>query len=150
MITVYFVQHGRALTKDIDKTRPLSDTGADEVRKVASKLKNSNVSIQKIVHSGKLRAHQSALIFAEVLGLDKVSETQGMNPNDVAEDFIKQINEDEVMYIGHLPNIQNVVANLVTSNQNNNVIKFQNSAVVCVEINEDESHINWFITPELC
>ncbi len=124
MKTVYFVQHGRALTKDIDKTRPLSDTGADEVRKVASMLKNSNVSIQKIVPSGKLRAHQSALNFAEVLGLDKVSETQGMSPNDVAEEFIKQLNEDAVMYIGHLPNIQNVVANLVTNNQNNNVIKF--------------------------
>jgi phosphohistidine phosphatase len=150
MIKVYFVQHGIALTKDIDEKRPLSDAGADEVCKVASTLKSNNITISKIIHSGKLRALQTASIFSQILEVKSVSELKGMNPKDDPKKLIEQINEDAVMYIGHLPNIQNVVSNLVTSGHNNSVIKFQNSAVTCVEINEDESHINWFITPELC
>ena len=150
MITVYFVQHGRALTKDIDKTRPLSDIGADEVRRVAATLKRHNIKINKIAHSGKLRALQTAAIFAQLLDVEIVSEIKGMSPNDSPQEFMQQITEDALMYIGHLPHIQHVVSNLVTDVQNNNVVKFQNSAVACIEINEDESHINWFITPELC
>ena len=150
MITVYFVQHGIALAKDIDETRPLSDDGTDEVRNVASMLKNNNIIIRKIVHSGKLRALQTASIFSQILDVNNVSELKGMNPNDVSEKLIEQITEDAVMYIGHLPNMQNVVSKLVTNDKDNNVVKFQNAAVVCVEINEDESHINWFITPQLC
>ncbi|MCU7836580.1 MAG: phosphohistidine phosphatase SixA [gamma proteobacterium symbiont of Taylorina sp.] len=150
MITVYFVQHGIALAKDVDETRSLSDAGADEVRKVANTLKNQDVSISKIVHSGKLRALQTASIFSQILDIKIVSELKGMAPNDIPEKLIEQITEDAVMYIGHLPNIQNVVSNLVTGNNNNSIIKFQNAAVACVEINEDKNHIKWFITPELC
>ena len=150
MITAYFVQHGIALAKDIDETRPLSDAGAAEVDKVASTLKSNNIAISKIVHSGKLRALQTASIIAQVLEINIISEQKGMNPNDVPEKLIEKITEDAVMYVGHLPNIQNVVSNLVTKGKSNNIIKFQNVAVACVEINEDESHIKWFITPQLC
>ena len=149
MITAYFVQHGIALDKDIDETRPLSDAGAAEVRNVASTLKSNNIAISKIVHSGKLRALQTASIIAQVLEVNIVSEQKGMNPNDVPEKLIEQITEDAVMYVGHLPNIKNVVSKLVTNDKDSNVVKFQNSAVACVEINQDESHINWFITPQL-
>ena len=149
MITAYFVQHGIATAKDIDETRPLSDVGASEVHKIASALKNNNISIRKIIHSGKLRASQTAEIFSQVLEVNMVSETKGMSPNDEPVKLIEQITEDAVMYVGHLPNIQNVVSKLV-SDTNKSVLKFQNAAIACVEINEDETHIKWFITPELC
>ena len=150
MITVYFVQHGTALAKEIDETRPLSNAGADEVCKVASMLKSNHIAISKIVHSGKLRALQTASIFSQILNINIVSKLKGMNPNDAPEKLIEQLTEDAVMYIGHLPNIQNVISKLVTNDKNNNIIKFQNSAVACVELNQGESHINWFITPQLC
>ena len=150
MISVYFVQHGAALAKDIDEKRPLSDTGAAETRQIASQLRDQGVAIQKIVHSGKLRALQTALIFSEILDVDNISELTGMKPNDAPQDLIKQITEDSVMYIGHLPNIQNVVSSLITSDINNTILKFQNSAVACIEIHQDKSLIKWFITPNLC
>jgi len=62
----------------------------------------------------------------------------------------QQITEDAVMYVGHLPNIENVVSTLVIGNENSSILKFQNSAIACIEIHADESHIKWFITPELC
>ena len=110
---------------------------------------NQGVAIREIVHSGKLRASQTASIFSQILEVKSVTELKVMNPNNAPEKLIEQITEDAVMYIGHLPNIQKVVSKLVTGNDNG-IIQFQNSAVACVEINENESHIKWFITSELC
>lgn len=148
MITVYFVQHAIALPKDIDKKRPLSDVGVEETRKVATKLKEHCINIRKIVHSGKLRALQTASIFSDILEVNNISELTGMKPNDAPDELIQQITEDAVMYIGHLPNIENVVSTLVTGNENSRILKFQNSSVACIVIHGDESHIKWFMTPE--
>lgn len=153
MISVYLVQHGTALDKAIDEKRPLSDIGSAEVYTVAAQLKCSAIVINKIVHSSKLRAHQTASIFAEILNIEQVFESNSMKPNDEPEKLIAQMTEDAVMYIGHLPNIQNVVATLLTGNTTNPLVKFTNSAIACVQIDDaddNENHLNWFITPQLC
>lgn len=72
MVTVYFVQHGIAHPKDVDEKRPLSEAGSSEVCKVVAYLKNHEVCIVKIFHSGKLRARQTAEIFAQLLGVSTI------------------------------------------------------------------------------
>ena len=150
MTTVYLVQHGIALSKEVDEERPLSKIGIKETHQVAETLKTQNVSIHKIVHSGKLRAMQTASIFSDVLKVSLISELKGMKPNDDPDVLIQQMTDDDVMYVGHLPNVQNVVSSLVSGNIEANVLQFQNSAVACVEIQESEAYIKWFLTPELC
>ncbi len=150
MVTVYFVQHGIAHPKDVDEKRPLSEGGSSEVCKVAAYLKNHEVCIVKIFHSGKLRARQTAEIFAQQLGVSTMCEIGGMNPNDNASQLIEQIGESNVMYVGHLPNIQNVVSHLVSKTEDHPVVHFQNSAVVCVELGNSVGIIKWFITPTMC
>lgn len=147
---VYFVQHGVALSKDVDAKRPLSDIGANETLKVAEYLKNHQVSISKICHSGKLRAEQTAKIFSVHLAIDSIHALQGMDPNDDPSILINNLNEDGVMYVGHLPNIQKVMSRLASCHEDSIVVKFQNSALVCVEITNGEGAILWFITPGMC
>lgn len=67
MATVYFVQHGVAESKDIDASRPLAQTGSDATKKMATHLGKHGIIVHDIFHSGKLRAQQTATIFAEVL-----------------------------------------------------------------------------------
>ncbi len=150
MKTVYFVQHGMAFTKDIDETRPLLAEGVQEVSKVAEQLKINNIQINKIAHSGKLRALQTAAIFSERLNVDDVVELKGLKANDLPDELIEQIGDNATLYVGHLPNIQKVVAKLVAGDEDNMIIKFQNAAVVCVELDEAKTYIKWFLTPELC
>ena len=150
MKTVYFVQHGIAHPKETDHTRALSDGGIDEVRRVATYLKNHHIAIAKICHSGKLRAQQSALIFSEILAVDNILEVNVMNPNDSAAKLITQLTEDAVMYIGHLPNIANVVALLISGDANKPLLKFKNSAVACIEMETDSASLQWFITADMC
>ena len=113
-------------------------------------LKKHEVVIGRICHSGKLRAQQTAEIFSDILAVINISKLNGMNPNDNPEELIKQMNEDQVMYIGHLPNLQHVVSKIVVNNENITVIKFQNSAVVCIELENNIASIKWFITPDIC
>ncbi|MCW8997072.1 MAG: phosphohistidine phosphatase SixA [Psychromonas sp.] len=150
MKTLYFVQHGIAESKDIDPSRPLSDIGRSEVKRIAGYLRQHKIVINKIFHSGKLRAQQTAVIFSQILNVDNVYKLAGMQPNAAPAELIEQITEDAVMYIGHLPNIQHVVAQIVANNVNCSVVKFQNSAVICIEMDENGASIRWFITPEMC
>ena len=100
-------------------------------------------------HSGKLRAEQTASIFAEILDVSEVTQLDGMNPNDDPSIIIGNMT-DATMYIGHLPHVQKVVSKLVTGDENNQVLEFQNSAVACIEIEDNQVYLKWFITPDLC
>jgi len=150
MKTVYLVQHGIAHVKDVDEKKSLSDAGIKDVRKVAEYLKKHEVCINKICHSRKLRAFQTAEIFSEILEVNNICTLDGMNPNDKPAKLIQQMNEDHVMYVGHLPNMQYVVSEIVVNNENIAVLKFQNSAVVCIELENNVGSIKWFITPVMC
>lgn len=150
MQTVYFIQHGIALTSAEDENRPLSNVGIDEVRRVAERLRNRGIEISKVYHSGKLRAQQTAEIFAQTFQPDEFLELGGMGPNDEAHLLVDQLSEDKALYVGHLPNIQKVVSTLIAGNEHAETISFKNAAVACVEMDGQGSVLKWFITPDLC
>ena len=147
----YFVQHGKALTKDIDKSRPLSDEGVSETRAMAKNLAYNQLHITRICHSGKERAAQTANIFADGLGLTSTDALEDMSPNDDVKAFlISQLTPDsaDTMYVGHLPHLDKLTSYLLCKNESANCVTFQNSAVVCIETDEnDSSTIHWYKTP---
>ncbi|WP_163832046.1 phosphohistidine phosphatase SixA [Spartinivicinus ruber] len=146
---LYFVQHGVAVDKDVNAERPLSKVGHNESTKVAVYLKQHNVNIKKICHSEKLRAKQTAAVFAENLNVNSLVEVTGMSPNDDPNILVDNLLEDGAMYVGHLPNLEKVVSQLVADNKASDVIQFQNSAVACVEVEAGQGSILWFIPPML-
>lgn len=150
MKTLYFVQHGIAEPQEVNSKRPLSDTGINEVYRVAAYLRDHYISISKIYHSGKLRAQQTAALFSETLAVANIAEINGLNPNDDPLELINQLTEDAVMYVGHLPNIANIVTQLISGETNTPLLKFQNSAVACVEVDSSSATLKWFITPSMC
>ena len=64
---LYLVQHGTAVPKDKDPERPLSKDGQTDVSRVASFLGRSGVHVARVLHSGKLRAQETALLLSEVV-----------------------------------------------------------------------------------
>tara|TARA_R110002111_G_scaffold131847_1_gene197057 strand:- start:76 stop:525 length:450 start_codon:yes stop_codon:yes gene_type:complete len=146
----YFVQHGLALSKDQDPARRLSPEGESAVMRVATHLRQHNISLSGIFHSGKTRAHQTALLFSQQLAVDNVSELTGMNPSDDVADFASALQDNDNMYIGHLPHLERVVSYLITGNENAAVVKFTNAAVVCIKQVESEFYIDWVLSPAIC
>ena len=148
----YFAQHGKALPSDIDASRSLSAEGKQQTQTIAGILKNNNVRITQIVHSGKERAAQTAEIITASLGIKTSNKMSGMSPNDDARSFVEIISNtdfDNTLFIGHLPHLQKVVSYLLNENASSNFITFQNSAVLCLETDKDKASILWYITPDI-
>lgn len=102
---LYLVQHGQALAKDTDPSRPLSEEGRTDVRRVASAL-GRNVSVERLLHSGKDRARQTAEILMTMPGCAAApEESAGLSPDDDVEPWAKRLAAEEksTMLVGHLP-----------------------------------------------
>ena len=79
---LYLVQHGVALSKDIDPDRGLSKEGIDVVKRMADTAKQYHIQVKQIFHSGKKRTKQTAEIFSEYLKpAHGVKPFTGLNPN---------------------------------------------------------------------
>lgn len=48
---VYLVQHGDAVPKEVDPDRPLSDTGRQDIERLAKFLNAAKVRVSRIIHS---------------------------------------------------------------------------------------------------
>lgn len=146
---LYFVQHGHAVSKSDNSERPLSEAGIKQTTAIARQLHRSNIAISSVFHSGKLRAQQTAEIFAAILDIKDMNAIDNMSPNDDVALFKQQLNVDHGLYVGHLPHLEKLTSSLVTGNESPVLIRFQNSAVICLEKNDSLYHISWYLTPQL-
>lgn len=146
---MYFVQHGKAVAKEVDPGRPLSEEGRREVELVGAFLRRMDVTLRHVCHSGKTRARQTAELLSAEIGLDCVSELDGMKPDDDVVEFAEGL-EDNTMYVGHLPHMGRLVSYLVAGDEDADVVAFSSGGMVCVGKDETGYHIKWFVTPASC
>jgi len=65
---VYLMQHGEATSEAENPERPLTEEGRAVVRRVSVRARAVGVHVGVCVHSGKLRAEQTAQLFVGELG----------------------------------------------------------------------------------
>jgi len=146
---IYFVQHGLAVDKTENPERPLSESGIKQTSAVAKQMQQAALPVDIIFHSGKLRAQQTAEIFAAHLNVSGITEIAHLSPNDDIKLMAQELNSNNALYVGHLPHLEKLVSYLVCKDTNANIIKFYNSAVVCLEINNGLYQIQAYLTPDL-
>jgi phosphohistidine phosphatase len=144
---LYFVQHGLAVSKTDNPERPLSDDGIKQTRAIARQLHSSNIPVSSIFHSGKLRAQQTAEIFASILNVKNAEAIEHLSPNDDIALTRQHLNVDQALYVGHLPHLEKLTSSLITGREKPEVISFQNSAVACLEKHNSLYHIRWYLIP---
>ena len=152
---IYLVQHGAAVPKDEDPERPLSDSGSNDIKRMASFLARSRVSATLVIHSGKLRALETALLLAKVLGTGNLVEevASGLAPNNSTDEVFEAIDgwTEDTIVVGHLPFMSKLVSRLVTGNENETVVHFKPGSIACLERGENGSGwtVSWHLRPEL-
>ena len=150
---LYLTQHGEAHSKEQDPNRPLTSKGVADVERIALFLQQAGVQIKRIIHSGKLRAKQTAEHLAQQFASDIELETTGIiNPNDSPETFAWQSGswEDDTLIVGHLPFLARLVSHLINGEEEPVMVAFQPGSVVCLErVNNEQWVINWMIRPGL-
>ena len=150
---LYLVQHGEALSEELDPARPLSAAGEKDVRDMAAFLAGRAVAVAQIAHSGKLRARQTAELLAGAFAPPPaVAERSDLNPNDPPEDLARGLAKwrDDAMLVGHLPFMGRLVALLVSGRPHEDTVAFSPGSVVCLEpAGAGRWSVAWMLRPEL-
>ncbi|VAW53712.1 hypothetical protein MNBD_GAMMA05-1215 [hydrothermal vent metagenome] len=144
---LYFAQHGLAVDKTKNSDRPLSASGIEQTELMAAQLSKQQITISKIFHSGKLRASQTADIFAKRLSVAAVSAVDYLSPNSDISIVTALLDTDAALYVGHLPHIDKFTSTLLTGDENKSIIYFQNSGVLCLESTPQNFQVKWYLTP---
>jgi phosphohistidine phosphatase len=144
-MAVFLVQHGKSLPKEKDPDQGLSREGLAETQAMATLAAENNVQVRRIMHSGKKRALQTAEIFVKTLEPEVgMSKGAGLAPLDDVATFAATLgNEENILIVGHLPFLERLVSYLVAGAPERGVIKFQNSAIICLDTEDTAG--SWFI-----
>ncbi len=151
-MNLFLVQHGLAKTEIEDPTRALNSAGIKSTEKVAKWLAAAIIEVDEIRHSGKKRAEQTAMIFAGHLSPKQgIAAASGLNPKDDVEPIANEIKEQQgsLMLVGHLPFMSRLIGLLVAGDPDSELVRFQNSGVVCLRKNADRWGIEWMVVPDL-
>ena len=148
----YLVQHGEAVAKNVDPNRPLSARGKRDVEHMAGFLKKCGVTPDRILHSGKTRAHQTAEILAGALSIEGAAEAvSGLDPDDPVETFFTGTHtlKQDTMLVRHLPFLSRVVSYFVTGDPDRAVVAFTPGCIVCLERDAGQNwRIQWMLRPD--
>lgn len=147
-MALFLVQHGISSASHRDQQKELTEKGKKETKRIAEVAKSYNIGVEKIIHSGKKRAEQTALLFHQALlvktPMEKVS---GINPLDDVHTFSLNIGpESALMVVSHMPFLQRLVSLLTCGAEDVRVYQFQNSGIVCLDAEVgNNGPLDWFI-----
>ncbi len=148
---LYLVQHGDALTKDVDPERSLSDQGRADITRLETWLVTNDVAVSRICHSGKTRARQTAEMLASVLETGgKIRPGEGLGPNDPPEVFLKGLQnvDEDTLVVSHLPFVARVLSQAVTGSPDQQLVEFRPGSIAIIERDErDAWHLIYFACP---
>ncbi|HEX9770293.1 MAG TPA: phosphohistidine phosphatase SixA [Kiloniellales bacterium] len=150
---LYLVRHGDALTPDVDPERRLSEAGHRQVARMAAFLSGHGVAVQRVLHSGKPRAEQTAATLAAAVAPATVPEARdGLSPNDPVEPLAAEIADwrEDSLIAGHLPHLARLATLLLTGRNVPTGLDFEPAAAACLDRGEDGAwSLVWLVGPSL-
>jgi len=156
-VKLYLVQHADALSKDTDPKRPLSEKGLKNVLQMAAFLRDAEVMVDEIVHSGKLRADETATVLSKAVWQGNTPKPMdGLAPNDSTDHLLHaaQVAGGDLMAVGHLPFMARMVARCLSGSEDGMGVNFEPGSMVCLERSEDDQSrggwaLSWMQRPRL-
>ena len=145
---IYLVQHGKAISPEIDPEKPLSPQGQAETIALGKFFAKKSFPLFSILHSKKARAKETAEILGEYLEPElKLEEHSHLAPNDPIDTIITRIEaeDQDLMIVGHLPFMNRLIGKLVTGNEDLPIIHFTNGKTVCLLKERPHYHIEWVV-----
>lgn len=153
---LYLVQHADAVPKDEDPRRPLSGKGLEDAVKVAAFLHGADVLVDELVHSGKLRAEQTANVLSKTVWLGRTPPPMaGLEPKAPTDHLYNaaMIAGGDLMAVGHRPFMDRLAARCLTGAEDGARIAFEPGSVLCLErVDGDDGTswaLAWFVRPSM-
>lgn len=140
---IYLVRHGAAEGAEVNPDRPLTKNGEKQVVVLAKKIKSKHFAIDEIIHSGVLRAEQTALILQKELGLNHdLSKGEDLLPGSDPKVWFDQLHQSKknIMLVGHMP-FMGILAEMLIKNQM--ALGFSTASMIAFRFEEGEFHLDW-------
>ena len=164
-MNLFILRHGLAVepgsagfTKDSD--RPLTPKGERKLWKIAEAMKELELDFDCMLSSPYVRAHQTAEIIAEGLGVSKKVELcEHLTPAGSVRKLIDLLNHREpepsdVLLVGHEPYLSSLISLLVCGDPHCQVLMKKGG--LCKLSTDELGHgrcasLEWLLTPkQLC
>jgi phosphohistidine phosphatase len=159
---IYLVRHAIAEEPgtsgyEDDSLRPLTEKGRGKMQRIARALRELGVAPDLIVSSPYARASQTASILAkEFKYKEELAYSDFLAPMGEPNDMIGEINEkysvDELMLVGHEPNLSSL-AGVLLAGSPDLAINLKKGGVCCLSV--DDLHydrravLEWLVTPKI-
>ncbi len=150
---LYLVQHGAAKSEAEDPSRGLTADGRQDAEGLAAFLAPLRLGLDRIEHSDKLRARQTAEILATRLQPARgAQQVPGLAPNDDVLPVSVRLQQESknVMLVGHLPHLSRLVSRLLGLDSDRPVVRFQMGGVIRLDRDETgQWTLRWILPPEV-
>jgi len=156
---IYIVRHAIAEERGpniSENERALTEEGKNKMHRVSQGLRKINVRPNVILTSPLRRSLETAQILVEHLpsaSLEKMPAlSAGAEPNAIISALRGYAKLDEVMLVGHQPDLGRLVSHLLTGDASQVNVDFKKGAVVCVETElaqrRSPAVLLWMLTPK--
>ena len=157
---LYLLRHAQAVSEWQDSTQPLSLSGRQDIERLAQWQYESNIiKVKTILHSGKLRAQQTAVILQTIgfVGAE-VQEKPGLMPNDSVEKMVEFLEiewphlypqKPNLLIVGHLPYLDSLISLLLLNHPDKPCIDIQPCTLICLTSHYGSWMLKWIMPPEL-
>jgi phosphohistidine phosphatase len=132
---LFLVHHGDAVGPGVDPRRPLSQMGRDAVERLAAESAKKGAQPAVVLHSGKLRAKQTAEIFWRACNaLAELSAARDLQPDDPPAWIRDRLRHEprDLMLAGHYPHLPGLLRLLVPD-----AAAFPAHGIVALETDDD-------------
>ncbi|MEM2896885.1 MAG: phosphohistidine phosphatase SixA [Candidatus Bathyarchaeia archaeon] len=151
---LYLVQHGEAKPEEEDPLRSLSEKGIEDVRKMANYAsKRLSIKVERIFHSGKLRAKQTAEELAKGVDVGRgIEESKELEPLADPKFWVEKLAkiDKDTMLVGHMPHLNKLSSLLLSGDETKKIIQFKTAGIVCLERDERNNwSVLWIVIPEI-
>lgn len=150
---LYLVRHAHAVDAAVDISRPLSDKGRRQIRRLGAFLRKSGALLPaEIWHSPLVRSRQTAEQLAKRLELEvPLRETAGLEPDDDPQATARRAGKTRrpLAIVGHEPQLSMVASLLVTGAADPVIFTLKKSGVIALERAGTRWVVRWQLSPEL-
>lgn len=144
---IILVQHGDAVSGEMDSERPLSATGREQARKAGEFLNAISACPALIVHSGKKRAQETAEIISRALGGVRMEVRGHLNPKDGLERIMAEVQASEasLMVVGHMPFLGRLASSLMGADEARMVVDVAQASPVIFSRSEGRYVLDTYV-----
>ena len=145
---LYIMRHGQA--EDTGQEQTLTAAGRADIENLASMLGRHGIHVERILHSGKTRARQTAEIMAShISDAVKPEVHPHIKPNDNPQALLGDIHQwnDDTLVVSHLPFLPTLLSLLTPAISGHSAISFEPGTIICLSPADDVWEIEWVESP---